>query len=166
MSALKRASIIILLSLLCFSLLSTNVAANSPPGREFRNDPGFSFWGNALYYSLLSFPGLVLTILSESLTAVIFRIGSKERNMIRWTNFISQVLMRVLFVSLYHVLGVEYLVAITLLEIMVYIGEFLIYRHLFKTINTIRVLLYTIMANTVSLLIGIYLKDLLLFFNT
>ena len=55
-----------------------------------------------------------------------------------------------------------YLVETMILELMVYTGEFFLYRWRFRTVPLRRILVYTVVANTVSLLLGILLDVFIL----
>ena len=58
---------------------------------------------------------------------------------------------------LYFVLPLTYLTETIILEILVYSVEFLIYKRLFPEEDTKKLLLYTVIANTLSLFLGIFL---------
>ena len=72
-------------------------------------------------------------------------------------NLCSQIVMR----ALYVILPFTYLVETIVLEILVYLAEFFIYKRCFKQTSTAQILIYTITANTVSLLLGIYCDNLI-----
>ena len=78
--------------------------------------------------------------------------------MIRLTNLVSQILMRVLFVCI-HLLLNNYYLSIIAVEILVYFGEYLAYCKIFREITIRKRLLFTIFANTVSLLLGMWMND-------
>lgn len=66
-------------------------------------------------------------------------------------NLCSQIAMR----ALYVILPFTYLLETIVLETLVYLAEFFIYKGCFKQTSKAKILLYTIIANTVSLLLGI-----------
>ena len=68
-------------------------------------------------------------------------------------NICSQIIMR----SLYLILPFTYLIETIILEVCVYTSEFLIYKRHFKDTSAIKIIGYTITANTLSLLLGIFL---------
>ena len=111
--------------------------------------------GGMLLFLFLSAVGLVLTCLLEDWMAVPFKLWKQYNELIFKTNLISQVLMRLLHVLLYGWVFAHYAWTVVFMEILVYFGEFLIYRKKMKEISLARVLWYTVAANTISLVIGI-----------
>lgn len=111
--------------------------------------------GGMLFFLLLSVAGLVLTCLLEDWMALPFKLWKQYNELIFKTNLISQVLMRLLHVLLYGWVFAHYAWTVVFLEILVYFGEFLIYRKKMKDVSLARVLGYTVAANTISLVIGI-----------
>ena len=111
----------------------------------------------AILYVLFSFIGLVLTCFVEWLVGVAFKLTKNHTKLILWTNVVSQVLMRVLFVPLYALLP-SYKLLTVLLEIAVYTSEMIVYRFLAKDVPVRKWLLYVLAANTASLLAGMLLN--------
>ena len=136
------------------ALLPTEVLANAPAQAEFEGPSSSIILIIPYFFSL----GMLLTVVSESQVARLFRMEDWERRRIRWTNFFSQILMRVLFLAL----PLGYIGAVVLTEVVVYVGEFLLYRKILPNHSVRRLLAYTIAANTVSLILGIILNYLLL----
>ena len=69
---------------------------------------------------------------------------------------------RLLFVFFY-IWTKNYLVSITTVELLVYLGEYITYRKIFGDISSKKLLALTVVANTVSLLLGLWMNDWLLF---
>ena len=111
--------------------------------------------GGMLFFLLLSVAGLVLTCLLEDWVALPFKLWKQYNELIFKTNLISQILMRLLHVMLYGWVFAHYAWSVVFLEMLVYFGEFLIYRWKMKDVSCTRVLWYTVAANTISLVIGI-----------
>ncbi|MCL2108576.1 MAG: hypothetical protein FWH20_04430 [Oscillospiraceae bacterium] len=100
-----------------------------------------------------------LSIGVEVLTAVLFRFKSgKKLEFIALVNFGTQLIMRFFYI----LLPLPHILSIILLEILVYSSEFYIYRKS-KTMadeKTVKLLIYTIVANTLSLVAAIFLRGL------
>lgn len=90
----------------------------------------------------------------EVVLSLLFKFGRKQLLTIFIVNVCSQFIMR----ALYMVLPFTYLQETIILEILVYTTEFLIYKARFKKCSTTQIVTYTIIANTLSLLSGIYLE--------
>lgn len=146
---------------LVVSIVPFSASANSPPDAEF-TERYLGAGETILMMTLISIPGIVLTVVSEAITAVAFGFDLKSRSIICLVNFVSQIVMRTLFVFI-HVLINHYLISIIAVEFLVYLGEYLVYCKVFKDISIKRRLFFTIMANTVSLLLGLWMNDWLLF---
>ena len=80
----------------------------------------------------------------------------------RLVNLISQVVMRILFVFI-NIWTKNYLVSIIAVELLVYLGEYFTYRKIFGDLSTKKLLAFTVAANSVSLLLGLWMNDWLLF---
>jgi len=63
---------------------------------------------------------------------------------------------------LYLLLPFAYLIETIILEVLVYGAEFWIYRKKFQEVGTVKIICYTVVANTLSLLLGIFLDCYLL----
>lgn len=101
-------------------------------------------------YSILI---MLLSVVAEVVLARFFGLGKKQRRTIRVVNVCSQIIMR----ALYAVLPFTYLIETCILEILVYSAEFLIYKKRFGQVRTKTLAYYTVAANTLSLLLGIFL---------
>ncbi len=112
-------------------------------------NPYFVFFG-----SFLSIIVMIISIVTEFLVALIFRFRGKQLLNIFVVNTSSQLIMRIL----YLVLPFPYLIETVIFEVIVYTTEFLIYKKLFADVKTNKILAYTIVANTFSLLFGIILN--------
>lgn len=99
----------------------------------------------------------------EVLTALLFRFKGKQLLVIFITNLITQIGMR----TLHLFIPLPYLANILLLEALVYTTEFFVYKKFFKDVKTSKILLYTVTANTVSLVLGfglyIFLRMFIIF---
>lgn len=115
---------------------------------DTRINPYFVVFGG-----LISILIMMLSVGIEIVISLLFRFRGRQTLTILIVNICSQVMMRLL----YLVLPFTYLIETIILEIMVYTVEFLIYKRNFKETSTIRTISYTIIANTVSLLLGIIL---------
>ena len=110
-----------------------------------------------LLYAILCLCGLIFTCLVEHLTAIPFGLRFAYGKSIVWVNIISQLLMHLCYILLYSVVFWRYTFSVILLELLVYSGEFLIYRKIMKHISLAKCLGYTVAANTASLLLGLLL---------
>ena len=108
-----------------------------------------------IIYFALCLLGLLLTCVIESLIACTFGLYKQYGNLIKWTNVISQLTMHILYITLYRYVFWKYTYATILLEILVYVGEFLFYRWEMQDISAGKCLTYTAVANTVSLISGL-----------
>lgn len=102
------------------------------------------------FYSILI---MLISIWTEVTLARFFGLERKYRRTILIVNVCSQIIMRVL----YAVMPFTYLVETCILEILVYSAEFLIYKKRFGEVRTRTLVYYTVAANTLSLLLGIFL---------
>lgn len=114
-------------------------------------------------YVFMSIIGIVLTCLVEWLVSKLFRLSKQHRVLVLKTNMVSQVVMRLVFVLLYEIIFWKYRDVVILLELVVYAGEYLWYRKHMQTVAGNKVLLYTIIANTASLILGYRLNEMLLY---
>ncbi len=97
---------------------------------------------------------LLLTVVVEGLVAEVFRLKG-FLHLIRRTNIISQILMHSAYVLLYAIFTHNYLLDMLILEVLVYTGEYLFYRHAMWSIPAKKCFAYTITANTASLILGV-----------
>lgn len=99
---------------------------------------------------------LLLTVAAEILVAVLFRMKD-FLDIIKRTNIVSQILMHSLFVLLYAFVSSNYLLNMLILEVLVYTGEFIYYSKTIWGISAKKCFVYTVTANTASLILGILL---------
>lgn len=123
--------------------------------QEFMVKSRKSYFGIATY-TFLSILGTLLTCSLELLVAIPFGIQKHRKGMIFWTNAVSQALMYVLYVELYGVLFWKYRYVVILLEVLVYAGEYLWYSRKMHDVSRRKILLYTVTANTASLILGLF----------
>lgn len=123
--------------------------------QEFTVESWKSYFGIALY-KFLSILGTLLTCSLELLVAVPFGIQKHRKGMIFWTNAVSQALMYVLYAVLYGVIFWKYRYVVILLEVLVYTGEYLWYSRKMHDVSRRKILLYTVTANTASLILGLF----------
>lgn len=115
---------------------------------DTRINPYFIVFGG--FFSILI---MLISVGTETLASFLFKFREKQTGIILIVNTCSQVIMRLL----YLVLPFTYFVETIILEILVYTGEFVIYKKHFKKTSTWEIVVYTITANTLSLLLGIFL---------
>lgn len=94
----------------------------------------------------------------EVLIAIPFQFKGRRLGTIFLINVLTQLGMR----SLHFLLPLPYLVNILLLEALVYTVEYCIYVRIFKDIPRRKILLYTVVANTASLAVGLVLYKFIL----
>lgn len=135
------------------------------------NAPGPAYPGEARYVKpvivivllLISVFGTLFTMLVEWMLCKPFGIGNEYRRLVLGTNLVTQLLLR--FLQLFtFALAPEGMslfawsaVYLAILEFLVYLAEFLVYIRKMRDISWIKCLLYTVSANTVSLLGGLIL---------
>lgn len=110
-----------------------------------------------MLYPLLVLLGILLTCFAEGLTARAFGLRAAYGKLIKWTNVVSQLLMHLCYILFYSFVFWKYTWATIVLEILVYIGEYLFYRWRMKTVHWKKCLTFTLTANTVSLVLGLLL---------
>ena len=155
----------VLLMVLLLCVLPVTVLANAP-------GPNMDGTYNAnpiivvviiVVYAIL----VVATCLTEWLVSIPFHLHSVYGKRIVLTNVVTQVIMHILEVSFFAKLALansfgSYALFVAVLEVLVYISEFLIYCKIIPNYSKKRLLLYTICANTASLLIGLLLLVIIL----
>lgn len=107
-----------------------------------------------ILYVFISIVGVIITCLVERLTAWPFGLGKTYGLTIILTNVVSQIIMRVLYIFVDMLFLRNYVLAMILLELLVYTFEYLFYRKRMKDMSWKRILAYTVTANTASLIIG------------
>ena len=147
----KRIFAILTVFMLLTGFLAFEVSANSPPGG---NLPGILTFGDVVFYIILMLPGLLVTLVTERLVARMLPEHKQYLTFITVTNIVSQVVMHFLYLRTYELLYPYQNYSIIALELMVYTVEFLLYNKRMKDIPTQKILLYTVVANTASLLVG------------
>lgn len=115
---------------------------------DTRVNPYFVIFGG--FFSILI---MLLSIGTEVVVSLLFKFRGKQVSTVLVVNICSQIIMRVL----YLLLPFAYLIETIILEILVYGAEFWIYRKKFEEISTVKLVCYTVIANTLSLLLGIFL---------
>ena len=111
---------------------------------------------NPYYFLFTGFFSLVImfsSIIIEVIVAALFKIKGKKLLTVLIVNTCTQVLMRVL----YMIVPLGYVIETIIFEILVYGSEFLIYKKYFKDKKASTILIYTVVANTISLILGILL---------
>lgn len=117
--------------------------------------------GDILYFIvailIAGFLRINFSILIETLIAIPFKLKPYYKIII--TNFITQTLLTIAFA----LSGFDYLFTLIVIEVLVYVVEFFAYTLMFKKVSKRRILLYTIIANTVTLGFGLLLNQLGIF---
>lgn len=111
-----------------------------------------------LMVALYIFTGLIGTILTcvvERLVARLFGLDIMYGGLILQTNIVSQILMRILYLPLYTLVFRRYAFAVVFLEVLIYVGEAFFYCWRMKYTPRKKVVLYTVVANTASLIFGL-----------
>lgn len=98
--------------------------------------------------------GIAATCLIEWAVSKCFFRTRPYGKLVVITNVITQVVMWLLILLLWNVLHWNVLYATILLEILVYVTEFLIYRRKMRAADWKMCLLYTVLANTASVILG------------
>ena len=153
-----------------FNIITVSNAAKLPKENvmyNFYDKINYDFTDNKIdfyiskSYFFLVFGGIFLigimlmSIGTEVLVSLLFGFRGKRLLIILITNTCTQIIMRLL----YLVLPFTYLIETIILEIMVYVTEFLIYKKCFKQEGVAKIVCYTVIANTLSLLLGILLNS-------
>lgn len=108
---------------------------------------------------LYVFPSVFLIFFSvgcELIVAVCFRLWGRKIPTVLIVNFSTQLIMRLA----YFLLPFTYLVETIILEVLVYSSEFFVYRKTMKDVKTAKIAVYTVVANTLSLVFGIFFQNL------
>ena len=156
----KRISVFLLLALLVCCMADA-VYANSPgPNLDGSSDPNPIFViGLVVIYVLI----IGFTCLVEWLIAIPFALHRQYAKTIIATNLVTQIVMHLLEILSVSIAPptssfvVWYVIVVLLLEILVLMVEFLIYRKRIPEVPARHLLQYTVCANTASLLGGILL---------
>ena len=97
---------------------------------------------------LTVFIAMWLTVLIEVVIGLIFRM--KPLRIIFLTTGISNLIMNILLIYLHSVKELPWIPVVIVLELLVLIAEFLIYKKKYRDRSTVRILIYTIIANALS----------------
>lgn len=112
-------------------------------------------------YELIAFSLLVFTCILEYLISIPFGLWKYYGKMIVCVNVVSQILMHLLYILLYGLLFWRYAAAVLLLEVLVFAGECFYYTRKMDTEPVGKCILYGVIANAASLLVGLWVVCLL-----
>lgn len=100
---------------------------------------------------------IIVSVGLEVFVAILFKFSGKQIAIIAGINTLTQVIMRLL----YFILPLPHLISTVILETLVYISEFIVFRkmNIMKDEFTAKILCYVILANTLSLILGIKLLN-------
>lgn len=129
---------------------------------EWEIEYSISSWGYLLYV-LVSIVGVALTCFLETAISRCFGIKKADRRIVLITNFASQVMMRIGFVVFYSFIFWKYTYAVIVLELAVYVGEYLVYCKAMPQMTRKRRAAFVLCANTASLLVGSIFNYYILF---
>lgn len=110
--------------------------------------------GVVLYLILCQF-ALLFTCLIEYLVAIPFGLRKRYGGKIFLVNIISQLAMHLCHILLYSIVFWRYPHAVILLEVLVYSGEFVIYKRIMREESLVKCIGYVAVANTASLALGL-----------
>lgn len=121
--------------------------------------------GAFLVFILVAILGTAMNCFIEWMVALAFDGVKNHTDLVLVTNLCSQILMRILQVILLGILMTldvlhAYMIAVAMLEILVYLGEFLVYRKRMGDVSLNRCIAYTLCANTASLMAGLLIPIL------
>lgn len=133
-----------------YGIFSYDAAADVFAANRYFNGMG------CILYAIFALLGMLLTCFTERQIAGLFGLKKQYGRLIRWTNVVSQLLMHLSYVLFYSLIFWRYTYATVILEILVYVGEFLFYRRKMKDVSREKCLAFTLTANTASLLLGIF----------
>ena len=128
-------------------------AAQAAPTLEFRQFykgmPYFAYFLMLLPMILLRF---ALSVGAETLMAIPFKLRPA------WKVLVVNVVTQVLLIALMQFSGLPYMTALLIGEAFVYIAEFVAYLLLYKSTPRWKIALYTLTANTLTLVIGLVMN--------
>jgi hypothetical protein len=110
-----------------------------------------------LFVLIAGFLRILFSVAAETLIAVPFKLKPYRRIVV--TNLITQIILTIAFAMS----GFHYLITLIAVEAFVYIAEFIVYMILYKDVSRLKILMYTITANTVTLGFGLLLNALGIF---
>lgn len=111
-----------------------------------------------IFGSLFSIVGALLSVGIEFLVALLFRFRERQLFTILVVNIFSQIIMR----TLYLLLPLSYLVLTIILEALVYTVESIVFIKKIQGVSAWKIVTYTTVANTLSLLIGVWVNGFIL----
>lgn len=115
-------------------------------------------YGSGVFvYLFLCCCGMAFTCIVEFLVAIPFGLVKKHSGLIFLVNVISQITMHLCNIRLYSIVFWRYPYAVAFLEVLVFAGEFLVYRRTMRDISLAKCIGYTLAANTASLASGLLL---------
>lgn len=115
-----------------------------------------------VFFVFLSLGGLALTLMVEYFASWPFKLDREFGKLILLTNLVSQLLMRLVDLFIRGFIGFNYVYMVLILEVLVYAGEFLFYRKKMTGVSWKKCLLYTVTANTISLVLGLLMFRIVL----
>ena len=134
-------------------LLTVKVFANSPPSNTVGPQP---YTGTELLvYIIFALGGMVLTVIVEAFAVRMLRSYGNFSTLVVVTNICSQIVMHGVNLCLSPYLYHHKLLLLVILELIVYATEFFVYRRKMRSLPAKKVLIYTCVANTLSLVTGI-----------
>lgn len=100
--------------------------------------------------------------MTEWIVAWLLGLGPQNTRRVIRVNVVSQILMHTLYITFYSLIFWRYTAALILLELLVYAGEFICYRFwLMRDIPAKKCLIFVVIANTASLVLGMLMLRLL-----
>ena len=138
-----------------FDLKSGNAEVVKKNLIEKMRDIGKEHHFLSLFLIIIIVP-IVLTIIIEIIIAVFFKI--KELKVIFWTNILTQILLQITFRGVIDSMN-NYYLNLLLLEMGVFLIEYLIYRKAIKSIDKKRILVYTLIANGITYVVGLFMYN-------
>jgi hypothetical protein len=112
-------------------------------------------------YCIISLCGLIMTVLIEIAVAWFFHFRVKT---VCWVNVVSQLIMRAAALLLYGIILPNYLICVLILEVIVYVREYRVYRYFLWEHTRKKQIAFVLTANTLSLLYGLLVNDRLWLF--
>ncbi len=161
---MKRFVTFLLLAVILLSALTFPVLANSAPSLE--NGEAVVSAGSVVIVLFLAAISVTLSVVTTCLVEWFiwkrFGWGDVYNKLIIRTNLVSQLIMWAVFfaalvlggVAMIQILLFRYWLFLICLEIPIYVGEFIVYRRKMPEIPWKVCLLYTVTANTASLILG------------
>lgn len=149
----RRIGLLFFNLLFLIPLIALTVFANSPPSNTV--EPERITGAGLVLYLILALGGMVLTVIVESLATRILWVYGDFSGLVIKTNILSQVVMHGVNLLLNPILYRHALLLLIILELLVYLMEFLIYKRKMQLVPVKMILTYTCVANTLSLLAGV-----------